>query len=89
MMKTKKEQEGLTICKGHFTENLYDFLNTGSLDPIEINIPWRVYKTSSLYYWMVTYPTHGARSKGFKNYDACLTDFQSYCEDQDHTMIKK
>lgn len=78
-MTTKTKPYGKTLQKGHFTERIYDYLDTGSMDPTEVKIPYRIYLLDSKHYcWEVQTPLGSIKSSAYKNYDACLESFEDF-----------
>ena len=77
-MKAKITPRGKTLQKGHFTERIYDYLNTGSLDPTIVKIPYRVYLLANTYHWEAETPLGSCCSSAHKDYDACLEDLEDF-----------
>lgn len=78
--KTKLPAGAKTLVKGHFAHKLYDYLNTGSLDPTEIKIPYCVKYWDGLYFWEAETPLGKTRSSHFKIYDNCLESLQEFID---------
>jgi|LakMenEpi03Aug12_release.lakeMendotaPanAssembly.Ray.scaffolds.fasta_scaffold1774156_2 hypothetical protein len=71
-------QKPVTLVKGFITENVYDYLNTGNLDPIEVKVPYRIYRTGNYYQWEANTPTGTITSPKFTDYDKCLGDWEDF-----------
>lgn len=77
-MQKKPTPHGLTLQKGDLTEKIYDYLDTGSLDPTIVKIPYRVYLQENSYYWVAKTPLGSCLSESHKTYEACLEDFETF-----------
>jgi hypothetical protein len=79
-MTTKTLTAAKTLVKGTISHNLYDYLNTGSMEPTEIKIPYVVKTLDKLFYWEAQPPTGKIKSSYYKNYDKCLEDLQNFID---------
>ena len=77
-MKNKITPHGKTLQQGHFTERIYDYLDTGSLDPTIVKIPYRVFILDNSYRWEAQTPLGSCKSPAHKSYEACLEDFEDF-----------